>query len=105
MLLCPAHRVELLLLFATAATLNASAPPFAPPVPVLGSPWDRALRVAGPMHVRVLYRRDMLELYVNDVLMPVYLMPPTTGKVATVPGPAAARVTGLRVWDMTLPGS
>ena len=86
------------------AFLNASTPPFAPPV--LIETWDRQLRgmsAAEPMRLRVLYRRDMLEMYVNDVLLPVYLMPPSTGRVGLVPE-AAGLVSGLRRWAMDLPG-
>ena len=88
----------------TLAFLNASTPPFAPPV--LIETWDRQLRgmsAAEPMRLRVLYRRDMLEMYVNDVLLPVYLMPPSTGRVGLVPE-AAGLVSGLRRWAMDLPG-
>ena len=35
-----------------------------------------------------------------DVLLPVYLMPPTSGRVGVVQG---ALVAGMRVWEMTLP--
>ena len=88
----------------TLAFLNASTPPFAPPV--LIETWDRQLSgmsASEPMRLRVLYRRDMLEMYVNDVLLPVYLMPPSTGRVGLVPE-AAGLVSGLRRWAMDLPG-
>ena len=32
------------------------------------------------MHARLLYRRSMLEMYVDDVLYPVYAMPAASGK-------------------------
>ena len=68
----------------TIATLDTYAPPYAPPKAVFGSPWDRQMEVSGALHVRLLFRREMIEMYVNDVLMPVYLMPTSTGKLSTV---------------------
>jgi len=83
-----------------AANLTSAAPPS------VVHTWDRELPPlpAGELVVaRLLYRRDMLELYVNDVLLPVYLLPPTTGSVRVVnieaQGGAADRI---RRWDMSL---
>ena len=52
------------------------------------------------MSLRLLYRHDMMELYLNDFLMPVYHMPPTTGRVGLMPR-AIASVTELRRWQMS----
>ena len=45
----------------------------------------------------------MLELYLDDFLMPVYLMPATTGRVGLLPA-AARLVSAVQLWDMSLPG-
>lgn len=68
--------------------------------------WDRELapRPAGAaVTARLLYRRGMLELYVEDVLLALFLAPaPATGRVALVTGAAAKRVSALRRWTMSL---
>lgn len=53
--------------------------------------------------VRLLYRRDMLEFYLNDFLFPVYLMPATTGRLGVLPA-AADLLSGVELWAMSLPG-
>ena len=53
--------------------------------------------------LRVLYRRDMVEAYLDDYLFPVYLMPPSRGRIAVLPA-ASALVTNVRRWNMSLPG-
>ena len=45
----------------------------------------------------------MLEAYLAGYLMPVYLMPPTTGRVGLLPA-AARLVSAVQLWDMSLPG-
>ena len=56
----------------------------------------------GGLAARLLYRRGMLELYVEDVLLALFLAPPGTGRVGLVPGAAAKRVSALRRWTMSL---
>ena len=46
----------------------------------------------------------MVEAYLDDYLFPVYLMPPSSGRIAIVPG-AAHLVTSVRRWSMSLPGN
>jgi len=67
--------------------------------------FDRSLDLApgAKVAVRLLCRRDMLELYLNDYLFPVYLMPATTGRLGVLPV-ASALVSGARLWQMSLPG-
>jgi len=86
-----------------ATVANASAPVNA--TIVEWGTFDRELDVAAgaTVAVRLLSRRDMLELYLNDILMPVYLMPPTTGRIGLLPS-AAALLSTTRVWAMSLPG-
>ena len=63
---------------------------------------DLALTAGAAVAVRLLCRRDMLELYLDDVLFPVYLMPTTTGRVGLLPH-ASALISGARLWQMSLP--
>ena len=48
--------------------------------------WDRdlaaKLQPGASVTTRLLYRHDMVELYVEDYLLALYLLPPTTGRVA-----------------------
>ena len=56
--------------------------------------FDRQLPGMAPgvaVSLRVLYRRDMLEVYLNDFLFPVYLMPPSRGRVGLIPATAPER--------------
>ena len=53
---------------------------------------------------RLLYRRSMLELYVDDVLYPVYAIQDLPGNVATVSVSDPAVVTAAKLWAMSLPG-
>ena len=72
------------------------------------SVWDRALDLdPGSNHaVKILYRRDMLELYLDDVLLPVFLMPaPGSGRVGVLPNPAGSTITNMSAWAMSLPGT
>lgn len=69
--------------------------------------WDRDLDLeAGSQHaVKILYRRDMLELYLDGVLLPVFLMPaPGSGRVGVLPNAASATITNMSAWAMSLPG-
>ena len=54
--------------------------------------------------LRVLYRRDMLEVYLNDFLFPVYLMPPSRGRLGLIPS-TTSLVSHVRRWEMSLPGN
>ena len=52
------------------------------------------------------YRRDMLELYLNDYLLPVQLMPDVGApRVGIVHNNQATRFEALQAWAMQLPGS
>ena len=64
----------------------------------------RAVGAAGAkVEVRLLYRRDMLELYVNDLLLPVYLMPTSTGRVRLAASAASGQAPpDVRRWTMSL---
>ena len=66
--------------------------------------WDRELSGLGAtVEARLLYRRDMLELYVNDLLLPVYLMPPSTGRVRLTASAASGEAPpDVRRWTMSL---
>ena len=70
--------------------------------------WDRELPL-GPgatVTLRLLYRRDMFELYVNDYLLPVYLIGGVaTGRFGLLPNAAAKQFSGLKAWNMSLPGT
>ena len=48
------------------------------------------------MAVRLLYRNDLLELYLNDYLMPVFLMANTNGQIEVLGG------SQLKVWEMDI---
>ena len=71
--------------------------------------WDRDLGgIHGRFHpgdrvaVKLLLRRDMIELYLEEYLMPVYLLPPTTGRI----GPLQTLQTSMdqvHMWVMSLP--
>lgn len=64
--------------------------------------WDRdlvGLSVGDKVKVRLLYRRDMLELYLNDYLLPVYLMANTTGAIG-VTGLDNVDLKSVKLWDM-----
>jgi len=64
--------------------------------------WSRDLSFAPGQVVaaRLLYRRSMLEMYINDHLYPVYAMPAATGGFGASNGTV---VTGLKAWKMSLP--
>ena len=90
-----------------AATLGTSTA-WAAPANATKVQWgtiDHALELpaGSTVAVRLLCRRDMLELYLNDYLMPVYLMPPTTGRIGLLPA-AAHGISEARLWAMSLPG-
>ena len=73
-----------------------------PTNPAVEFTWNREvdLWVSGAaVRVRLLYRRDMLELYVDDILLPVFLMPRGTGEVRLT----NAKAPGVRRWNMSLP--
>lgn len=57
--------------------------------------------------MRLLYRRDMLELYVNDYLLPVALMGGAgSGRLGLLPNKASAAMAAtVRGWSMSLPGT
>ena len=61
-----------------------------------------ASRSVRSSQARLLYRRDMLELYLDDYLFPVYAFPATTGRLGVT---NASSVTAVQLWKMTLPGS
>mmetsp|Transcript_35342 Transcript_35342/g.92425 ORF Transcript_35342/g.92425 Transcript_35342/m.92425 type:complete len:644 (+) Transcript_35342:71-2002(+) len=75
---------------------------------VLGS-WDRQLDLTPgqTVDVTVLYRREMLELYLNDYLLPVQLMPNTgTGRLGALPAGANGGALALKsAAAMNLPGT
>jgi hypothetical protein len=72
-------------------------PPHPRPVPTRRTgPRPRLAAVAA----RLLFRRDMLELYLDDILFPVYAMAPSTGRLGTTSDTAVA---GVRRWAMDLP--
>ena len=93
-------------------TLKSNAPPPPPPPPPPPSPlhtfsrWTRDLTYKPGQSVtaRLLYRRSMLELYVDDVLYPVYAIQDLPGNVATVSVSGPAAVTAAKLWAMSLPG-
>jgi hypothetical protein len=57
--------------------------------------------------LRLLYRRDMLELYLDDFLLPVVLQSgPGSGRIGVLPNAASATMAaGLRGFQMSLPGT
>ena len=68
--------------------------------------WNRdlAYKAGETLHARLLYRRSMVEMYVNDVLYPVYAMPDGTGQFGVTTNNVSA-VKGLKAWRMALPAS
>jgi len=95
-------------------TMNASVAwggkqptPYAPSaLPSVGvtQRWTRDLPMGAPaegVETRLLYRRDMVELYVNDYVFMAIDVPPTTGRVGLT---AANATKQLRWWPMALPG-
>ena len=48
---------------------------------------------------RLLYRRSMLEMYIDGYLFPVYAMPDATGKVAVA---NETIVKNTKAWKMSL---
>ena len=71
--------------------------------------WDRDLDLpaGAQVRVRLLYRRDMFELYVNDYLLPVSLMGGAgSGRVGVLPNVASIEMgKSVRGWSMSLPGT
>lgn len=66
--------------------------------------WERDLspqQLGASVQARLLYRRDMLELYLNDFLYPVYAFTRSTGRIGITNSSA---VTDVRRWQMSLPG-
>ena len=98
-------------LITLATVANASAPTNA--TIVEWGTFDRNLDLmpGTTVSLRLLLRRDMLELYLDDLLFPVYLIgsvpalpaPATTGRVGLLPT-AAGLVSAARLWNMSLPG-
>jgi hypothetical protein len=72
--------------------------------------WDRQLphlrRGGSAVSLRLVYRRDMFELYVDNFLLPVVLQSGTgSGRIGLLSNPASAKMTtGLKGYKMTLPG-
>ena len=56
--------------------------------------------VGSDVAARLLYRRGMLELYLNDFIYPVFCDVPGTGRFGVT---NASAVTALRGWRMSLP--
>ena len=79
----------------------------APTRPAIEHTWDRELSGLGAaVVVRLLFRREMLELYVDDFLLPVFLMPPSTGRVRLANHAAMAEsgrslIVDVRRWAMS----
>ena len=73
--------------------------------------WDRNLPgIMGggaTVSVRLLYRRDMIELYLNDFLLPVVLQSGSgSGRICVLPNAVSAKMSaGLKGFQMTLPGT
>ena len=80
----------------------------APTRPAIEHTWDRELSGLGAaVAVRLLFRREMLELYVDDFLLPVFLMPRSTGRVRLANHAAMAEsgrslIVDVRRWAMSL---
>jgi hypothetical protein len=53
---------------------------------------------------RLLCRKEMLELYIDDLLVQTYTRPPGSGKVGFLVGNAQAEFSGLSAWAMSFPG-
>jgi len=64
--------------------------------------WGRDLpfKAGQVVTARLLYRRSMLEMYIDDYLFPVYAMPDATGQFSVTNGTI---VTGAKAWKMSLP--
>ena len=73
--------------------------------------WERQLPSlsggGGSVSLRLLYRRDMLELYVDDYLLPVVLQSGAgSGRLGLLSNAASAKMGGgLKGFQMTLPGT
>ena len=68
--------------------------------------WTRDRPFGAPgasVRARLLYRRDMIEMYVDELLYPVMIIPPSTGRLGVNPH-AATPPTNVRRWAMSLPG-
>ena len=89
-----------------ASVANATAPRNA--TEIQWGDWDREVDGMEPgkrVHVRLLYRRDMMEMYVDDYLYPVHLLhTTTTGRIGILPA-SSGLVSSLNVYSMSLPGS
>jgi hypothetical protein len=63
---------------------------------------DRELPTKSPVRFRLLVRRDLLELYFDDVLMNVFSLPkPASGRIGFLNN--ATGISDLKAWTMTLP--
>jgi hypothetical protein len=63
---------------------------------------DRELPTKSPVRFRLLVRRDLLELYFDNVLMNVFSLPkPASGRIGFLSN--ATGISDLRTWTMTLP--
>jgi hypothetical protein len=74
-----------------------------PPSVAVRERWSRDYDLGQPgdhVAARLLYRRGMLELYLNDFIYPVYCDTPGTGRFGVT---NHAAVTGLQWWRMSLP--
>ncbi|MCX6872779.1 MAG: GH32 C-terminal domain-containing protein [Verrucomicrobia bacterium] len=52
---------------------------------------------------RLLCRKEMFELYIDDLLVQTYTRPPGSGKVGFLVGNAQAEFSGLSAWAMSFP--
>lgn len=69
--------------------------------------WNRELGLSEGkiVSIRLLYRRDMLELYLEDFLLPVYLISKkSSGRVGLIPNSAKKLFSQVNGWKMSLPG-
>jgi hypothetical protein len=92
---------------------SASAVPVTTSPPTVLHTWDRELPWSPPgteVTLRLLYRLSMLELYLNDVLLAVFLAPPGTGRVRLLTPRNSSRTVATsghnslhtRRWDMSI---
>ena len=79
----------------------APAPP-APPQFAVQERWSRDLDYLVPgkkVHARLLARRSMLEMYIDDHLFPVYAAPDQSGRFGVS---GAALVANVQAWNMSI---
>ena len=73
--------------------------------------WDREIPGISDggalVSIRLLYRRDMIEVYLNDFLLPVVLQSGAgSGRIGVLPNVASAKMSAsLKGFRMTLPGT